>query len=81
VERRIDRSELYCSDEMFFTGTAVEVGPVIRVDHRPVGNGQIGSITTELRRLYVEATRGRMAAYRKWVVPVYHPEKVYHRAA
>ena len=42
VERSIDRSELYVSDEMFFTGTAVELGPVIKVDHRPIGNGQIG---------------------------------------
>lgn len=73
VERRVDRSELYVSDEIFFTGTAVEVAPIVRVDHRPVGTGKIGPITGKLREFYVEATRGRLAAYRKWVQPVYHP--------
>ena len=42
VERPVDRSELYVCDEVFFTGTAVEVAPVVRVDHRPVGTGAPG---------------------------------------
>jgi branched-chain amino acid aminotransferase len=71
VERRVDRSELYVCDEAFFTGTAVEVAPITRVDHRPVGNGQIGPVTDKLRRLYVDATRGRLVSYRNWVFPVY----------
>jgi branched-chain amino acid aminotransferase len=73
IERPIDRSELYICDELFFTGTAVEIGPVIRVDHRPVGSGLIGPVASDLRRLYVDATRSRLSAYRKWLVPVYHP--------
>lgn len=74
VERSITRSELYAADEMFFTGTAVEVAPITRVDHRAVGAGAIGPITTRLRRAYHEATRGHQAAYRKWLTPVYrHP--------
>ena len=71
-ERRVDRSELYIGDELFFTGTAVEVAPITRVDHRPVGDGQIGPITRALRQLYTDATRGRLEAYRHWVAPVYH---------
>jgi branched-chain amino acid aminotransferase len=71
-ERRVDRSELYICDELFFTGTAVEIAPITRVDHRPVGNGQMGPITLALRQLYTDATRGRLEAYRHWVAPVYH---------
>jgi branched-chain amino acid aminotransferase len=71
VERPIDRSELYICDELFFTGTAVEIAPVVRVDHRPVGSAAVGPIAGELRRLYTDATRGRLAAYRKWLMPVY----------
>ncbi len=71
VERPIDRSELYVCDELFLTGTAVGVAPVTRVDHRPVGEGSIGVVTRSLRQLYVDATHGRMAAYRKWLQPVY----------
>jgi branched-chain amino acid aminotransferase len=71
IERPVDRSELYICDEMFFTGTMVEVGPVIRVDHRPVGSGEIGPVTAELRHLYTQAMHGRLKAYRHWLMPVY----------
>lgn len=71
VERPIDRSELYVCDELFFSGTAVEIGPIVRVDHRPVGNGLPGEVSLRLRRLYTDATRGRMPLYRKWLVPAY----------
>lgn len=71
VERSIDRSELYICDEIFFTGTAVEIAPIIEVDHRQVGNGEMGEVTEKLRALYVNATRGRLGAYLHWVWPVY----------
>lgn len=72
-ERPIDRSELYQCDELFFTGTAVGIAPVVRIDHRPVKDGEIGAVTHRLRQLYHDAVRGRLAAYRKWLVPVYRP--------
>jgi len=71
IERQVDRSELYLADEMFFTGTAVEVAPIVRVDHRTVGSGAIGPVAAELKFLYMEATRGRLAAYRHWLLPAY----------
>ncbi len=73
VERSIDRSELYVCDEIFFTGTAAEVAPIIAVDHRPVGTGEIGAVTQKIRGLYFDATRGRLSAYRSWLWPVYCP--------
>ena len=42
--RSIDRSELYVADEMFLCGTGVQISPVIEVDHRPVGSGEVGPI-------------------------------------
>jgi branched-chain amino acid aminotransferase len=71
VERSIGRSELYVCDEVFFTGTAVEIAPIVHVDHRPVGKGEVGPIAAKLRSLYIEATRGRLPAYRHWLWPVY----------
>ena len=73
VERPIDRTELYVCDELFFTGTAVELGPIVRVDHRPVGAGVVGEVTGRLRALYRDATRGRLPQYKRWLVPAYHP--------
>jgi len=73
VERPIDRTELYVCDELFFTGTAVELGPIVRVDHRTVGAGVVGEVTGRLRSLYRDATRGRLPQYKRWLVPAYHP--------
>jgi len=72
VERSIDRSEVYCCDELFFTGTAVGLAPVVRVDYRPVQEGTIGPLTKRLSQLYFDATRGHLAAYRKWLLGAYH---------
>ena len=71
VERSIDRSELYVCDELFLTGTAVGVAPVVRVDHRPVKDGEVGPVARRLQDLYFAATHGHLAAYRKWLQPVY----------
>ena len=76
VERPIDRSELYVCDELFFTGTAVGIAPVVRVDHRAVKNGAIGAITHEMQQLYFHATRGHLERYRKWLLPVYESRQV-----
>ncbi len=70
VERPIDRSELYICDELFLTGTAVGIAPVVRVDHRPVKDGSVGTVSRDLRRMYSDAALGRLSAYRKWVLPV-----------
>src|ERR1035437_8008959 len=71
VERPIDRSELYVCDELFFTGTAVGIAPIVRVDHRPVKDGTIGAVTRGIQQLYFDATRGHLQAYRNWLTPVY----------
>jgi branched-chain amino acid aminotransferase len=71
-ERTLDRSELYMADEAFFTGTASHLTPILEVDSRPVGNGQIGEITRKLMTLYFDIIRGKNARYREqWCTPVY----------
>jgi branched-chain amino acid aminotransferase len=71
IERPIDRSELYVCDELFFTGTAVGLAPIVRVDHRPVKDGTIGAVTHAIQKLYFDATRGHLQAYWNWLTPVY----------
>jgi branched-chain amino acid aminotransferase len=71
VERPIDRSELYMCDELFFTGTAVGIAPIVRVDHRPVKDGAIGKVTREVRQMYFDATHGHLQTYLNWLMPVY----------
>ena len=71
VERPIDRTELYVADEVFMTGTAAHVTPIIEVDRRKVGGGAVGPITDKLLRLYFAAARGDLEKYSDWVVPAY----------
>jgi branched-chain amino acid aminotransferase len=68
--RSIDRSELYIADEILLCGTGVQVSPVIEVDHRPVGSGEIGPITRLIRDRYFDAVRGRLPEYRHWLTPI-----------
>src|SRR4051812_12437772 len=75
VQRDVDRTELYVADEVFLTGTGFQIAPVVEVDDRPVGNGEIGSISERLQELYFEAARGENHAYANWTVPVEVAEK------
>ncbi len=68
--RSVDRSELYVADEMFLCGTGVQVSPVIEVDHRAVGSGQVGPIARLIRDRYFDAVRGRLTEYRHWLTPI-----------
>jgi branched-chain amino acid aminotransferase len=71
-ERQIDRTELYIADEIFLCGTGAQIAPVIKVDHRPVGDGTIGPISKALQQLYFAVVRGHIPDYRaQWCTPVY----------
>jgi branched-chain amino acid aminotransferase len=71
-ERQVDRTELYTADEIFLCGTGAQIAPVIRVDHRPIGNGQVGSIAGAIKQIYSDVVRGRIPEYREqWCTPVY----------
>jgi len=71
IERLIDRSELYTAQECFMTGTAAHLTPIAEIDHRKVGDGEIGPITARLQKLYSDVIRGRNAKYIDWCTPVY----------
>lgn len=70
VCRPIDRTELYVAEEAFFVGTATEVAPITQFDHRPVGDGTVGSVTTQLLELYSKAVHGLLPQYADWVTAV-----------
>jgi branched-chain amino acid aminotransferase len=71
-ERQIDRTELYTADEIFLCGTGAQIAPVIEVDRRPIGNGQIGPVGKELQKIYFDVVRGRRPEYlQQWCEPVF----------
>jgi branched-chain amino acid aminotransferase len=71
VERRIGRTELYVSDEIFLCGTGAEVTPVRSVDRRTVGDGQVGPVTRRLSEHFEAVVRGRVRSRLDWLTPVW----------
>lgn len=71
IERSITRSELYAADELFFTGTAIEVTPIVSVDKRPIGNSEHGNITKLLKEHYMQLVCGKNPQYKGYCTPVY----------
>ncbi len=76
IERPIDRSELYVCDELFFTGTAVGIAPIVRVDHRPIQDAAVGAVSRAMRQVYFDAARGNLKSYMKWLEPVYRSHTI-----
>ena len=70
VERPIDRTEIYICDELILTGTAAQVTAVTKVDHRPVGSGEMGPVAETLRKLFNDVVRGNNPKYAHWNVAV-----------
>jgi branched-chain amino acid aminotransferase len=70
AERSIDRTEVFVGEELFLTGTAAQITAVTEVDHRPIGAGVMGPITTKLRELYELVIHGRLERYSHWNVAV-----------
>jgi len=71
VEKSIARTELYNADEVFFSGTAMEVAPVVEVDDIKVGNGKAGEVCTKLKKIFEDLTHGRNEKYKDSLRPVY----------
>jgi branched-chain amino acid aminotransferase len=69
--RNISRDELYTANEVFLTGTAAEVKPVVEIDNRTIGDGQTGKMTKELSLLFDEVVHGRDRKFSKlWLTPI-----------
>lgn len=71
IEREIPRTEIYFADEVFLTGTAAEITPIISVDGKKVNDGKAGKITRQIQKIYSEVTMGKSKKYSHWVTEVY----------
>lgn len=79
-ERVIDRTELYRCEEAFFTGTAAQIAPITQIEHRPVGNGEIGEITRSIQQLYFDVVKNKVPKYSHWCTLVNTDRKVATKA-
>ena len=70
-ERTVDRTELYTCDEAFLCGSAMEITPILSIDKYEIGNGSAGELTKKIHKTYLEAVRGEVEQFKKWVTPIY----------
>jgi branched-chain amino acid aminotransferase len=56
-EIALTRHDVYAAEECFLTGTAAEVIPVVKCDHRPIGTGKPGPMTRQLRERFHQLAR------------------------
>jgi len=70
VETIIPRELLYIADEVFFSGTAVEVTPIRSVDRVTVGTGRRGPVTEKIQSRFFEIVTGKAKDEFGWLTPV-----------
>lgn len=56
-KRLLKMEDVYAADEVFLTGTAAEIIPVVKIDERSIGNGKPGEITFRLRKEFKKLTK------------------------
>jgi len=71
TETEIARSELTVSDEIFLTGTAAEITPIIAMDGKKIGNGKPGDITKKMMNEYTDIAMNKNQDYSHWLTAVY----------
>jgi D-alanine transaminase len=62
-ERAVPLTQVPRASEVFFTGTTTEIRPTVRIDGRPVGDGEVGPVTRRIQQAFlarVELECGRV---------------------
>ena len=69
--RNITKDELRKADEVFLTGTAAEITPIIKIESKKIGTGKVGQITMQVMNTYSEIVMNNNKKFSKWLTNVY----------
>ena len=69
--RKVSKKELKFADEIFLSGTAAEITPIIKLDKKKIGDGKVGKITKSLMTSYAEIVMNKNKKYSHWLTPVF----------
>ena len=67
----IKKNTLLSADEVFLSGTAAEITPIISINHKKIGNGKAGIITKKLMLEYSDIVMNKNKKYSHWLTKVY----------
>ena len=69
-EKDLIFDDLLDADEAFYSGTAVEITPITKVNESIIGSGSIGPITNILQKKYSEIVCGQDQNYLDWLTAI-----------
>ena len=69
--KEITKEELKKAEEVFLTGTAAEITPVIKIESKKISNGKVGHITKQIMDTYSEIVMNNNKKFSKWLTNVY----------
>ncbi len=80
----ITKEEFFQADEAFFSGTAVEIAPIVKITDGSngetseqtytIGSGQLGEVTQKVQNTFYRTVRGELEEYNHWLTYVYEHE-------
>ena len=69
--KKISKQDLMLADEIFLSGTAAEITPIIQIQRKKIGNGQPGNITHLIMETYSDIVMNKNKKFNKWLTKVY----------
>jgi len=69
--KEISKDELKKAEEVFLTGTAAEITPVIKIESKKIGDGKVGNITKQVMDTYTQIVMNNNKKFSKWLTNVY----------
>ena len=66
-EKNLEYEDLRNADEAFFTGTAVEITPITKLDNHKINNGKRGKVTKKLQEKFNKIICGDDKTYEDWL--------------
>ena len=72
--RNMTVEDVMTADEVFFSGTAVEVTPIREVDGKVIGAGRRGPVTEKIQDVFFATVHGKVDRYKSWLSYVSQPK-------
>tara|TARA_B100000959_G_scaffold209395_1_gene219903 strand:- start:544 stop:1458 length:915 start_codon:yes stop_codon:yes gene_type:complete len=69
--KKISKEELMSADEVFLSGTAAEITPIIKIERKKIGNGKLGITTKMIMETYTDIVMNKNKKFAKWLTAVY----------
>jgi len=69
--QKVSKKELKLADEIFLSGTAAEITPIIKIDKKKIGNEEVGNITKLFMATYSDIVMNKNENYSHWLTMVY----------